>query len=77
MRLQQVSKHVFPPGARGALLAFADYNADNYVDLFVAVPPASAAVQPDSFADDDALIDDDACCLGPANEHSAGKHNGC
>ena len=28
-------------------------------------------------SDDDALIDDDAGCLGPADQHSAGKHNGC
>lgn len=35
-RLQQVTYEVGLSGARGALLAFADFDSDNYVDLFLA-----------------------------------------
>ena len=42
-RLLQVTGRVGLLGARGALLAFADYNEDNFVDILLAAPPADAS----------------------------------
>ena len=41
-RLQQVTQHVGLTAARGALVAFGDYNADNFVDLFLVAAPGDA-----------------------------------
>ena len=44
-RLVQVTQEVGLLGAHGTMLAFADYDADNFVDIWIGAPPADGAEQ--------------------------------
>ncbi len=85
-RLQQVTYDLGLTGTRGALLAFADYDSDNFVDLFIAAPAEEETiVDSESDADGGSLAGDgsqrtaarDRSVVGGGGDAAAGTgHDG-